>query len=108
MTLENSLYVFGDLNEATNTAIIEITDGEFSGVKYCYQTIKLAEEENEDGTIDLTFEYEVVEKPEGFEHDLENPADEIQEKFGNVLGDILVDVVTNAALEATGENQSAD
>jgi len=108
MTLENNLYTFGEINESTDTATITIIDGEFSGVQYSYTTIQVANEENEDGTIDLSFEFEIVSKPEGMEHDLENLTGELKEEFGKLLGDVLVDIVTNATFESTGANQSAD
>lgn len=42
--------------EAGEDTELEIISGKFKGCKFCYSGMKFAEEENEDGSINMTFE----------------------------------------------------
>jgi hypothetical protein len=41
--------------------ILEVVEGEFAGIKYYYEGMKVADKENADGTITMSFNYEIVE-----------------------------------------------
>ena len=69
-------------------ASIMITKGEYEGIIYQYGRVSVAEEENEDGNMPLSFEYNVVDY-NGHEFQ-----DLIESKeFKNTLGDILVEIL---------------
>ena len=69
-------------------ASIMITKGEYEGVIYQYGRVSVAEKENEDGTMPLSFDYNVVDQNG---HDKEELDSSVE--FKNILGDILVDVL---------------
>ena len=69
-------------------ASIMITKGDYEGIIYQYGRVSVAEEENEDGNMPLSFEYNVVDY-NGHEFQ-----DLIESKeFKNTLGDILVEIL---------------
>ena len=69
-------------------ASIMITKGEYEGVIYQYGRVSVAEKENEDGTMPLSFDYNVVDQNG---HDKEELDSSVE--FKNILGDILVDIL---------------
>ena len=69
-------------------ASIMITKGEYEGVIYQYGRVSVAEKENEDGTMPLSFDYNVVDQNG---HDKEKFDNSVQ--FKNTLGDILVEIL---------------
>ena len=69
-------------------ASIMITKGEYEGVIYQYGKVSVAEEENEDGTMPLSFQYNVIDEVGHNKEELEK-----SHEFRNTLGDILVDIL---------------
>ena len=69
-------------------ASIMITKGEYEGVIYQYGRVSVAEEENEDGTMPLSFDYNVIDQNGHDKDKLDNSPE-----FKNILGDILVDIL---------------
>lgn len=59
------------------------TEGEFVGVSWIFGGMKFANEENEDGSIDMSFDYELT-------GDVK-PKDEA--KFGKLLGDVILKIL---------------
>lgn len=76
--------VIAEEQTQNNNVILEITDERFSGIKFHYNAMKFADQENSDGTISLNFEYNIVagEVPEGKE-----------EEFYTFLGDKLIEIL---------------
>ena len=69
-------------------ASIMITKGEYEGVIYQYGRVSVAEEENEDGTMPLSFDYNVIDQNGHNKEKLDSSVE-----FRNTLGDILVDIL---------------
>jgi hypothetical protein len=64
--------------------VLQITEGEFEGTAYIYQGMKFADEENEDGSINMSFEYEVI----------GTPLDPDREwAFGQYIGAVLYEIL---------------
>jgi hypothetical protein len=70
--------------EKDGQIILEIIDGEFEGTQYIYKGMKFADDENSDGTINMSFEYEVIgtQIPEEIEH-----------RFGQYIGQVLYEIM---------------
>ena len=69
-------------------ASIMITKGKYDGVIYQYGRVSVAEEENEDGKMPLSFQYNVIDEVGHDKEELEK-----SNEFKNTLGDILVDIL---------------
>jgi len=69
-------------------ASILITKGDYEGIIYQYGRVSVAEKENEDGTMPLSFDYNVVDENG---HDKEELDSSVE--FKNTLGDILVEIL---------------
>lgn len=61
---------------------LEIVSGKFKGCKFHYSGMKFAEEENEDGTINMSFERDIT-------NDFK-VSDEDMPEFNKFLGDTLL------------------
>jgi len=77
---------------------IKILDGEYAGLVYQYDTVKVEEEEDGDGAV-LTFNTITVENP--------NNCDLTKEQDKNILGNILVSIIQEQ-LEQMSENGTSD
>ena len=69
-------------------ASILITKGKYTGIIYQYGRVSIAERENEDGNLPLSFDYNVVDYNNFKESDIHSSKD-----FKNTLGDILVEIL---------------
>ena len=106
--LEGKLYTVSDeISEVSNTAIVEIIDGNFKGVKYSYGEISVGDE-HEDGSCDLKFSYQIHEVPDGFEYDVDNIPPEPFLELKTNMGDILVDIVTSYAETVVAEGDKVE
>lgn len=74
-------------------ASIKILTGPFIDTEFTFNVITLAEEENPDGTMSISFDYTIHESKEPIVED-------ILSKFEIVLGDVLNSILTNALHEA--------
>tara|TARA_B100001564_G_scaffold216381_1_gene182201 strand:+ start:231 stop:551 length:321 start_codon:yes stop_codon:yes gene_type:complete len=69
-------------------ASILITKGKYTGIIYQYGRVSVAEEENEDGNLPLSFDYNVIDfNGHEFQDLIES------KEFKNTLGDILVEIL---------------
>ena len=69
-------------------ASILITKGKYEGIIYQYGRGSVAEEENENGKMPLSFNYNIVDINGHDKEELDNSTD-----FKNTLGDILVEIL---------------
>ena len=69
-------------------ASIMITKGKYDGVIYQYGRVSVAEEENEDGKMPLSSQYNVIDEVGHDKEELEK-----SNEFKNTLGDILVEIL---------------
>lgn len=83
-------------------ARIRLTSDKWNGIVYHYNTIKFLEESGDEAT--LKFEYDIVETPNTL--DIDNLVPEDKKEFETLLGDILVEIITEAASE-TGTNDTS-
>ena len=79
---------------------IGIKDGKYHGVIYQYSSVSFGKLEDEpDKEVVLSFEYDVID-PYGFKEE-----DFGKQEFGDILGDILVDIIDKYG---TGEQFESD
>ncbi len=86
--------IFDDDYKDEDTAKIKILDGKYKDLVYHYNYVSFNEE-----SVNLQFEYDIDETPEGLEVDKLESED--RKEFEIVLGDILVDIV-----ETKNENRT--
>ena len=86
--------IFDDEYKDEDTAKIRILDGKYKDLVYHYNYVSFNEE-----SVNLQFEYDIDETPEGLEVDKLKFED--RKEFEIVLGDILVDIV-----ESKNENRT--
>jgi len=79
---------------------IEILDGEYAGLVYQYDTVKISEGETEEDGAVLTFNTITVKNP--------NNADLTEENDKNILGNILVSIIQEQLEQAANENGTSD
>ena len=70
------------------TASVIITGGYYDDVIYEYGKVSLPNKENDDGTMPLKFEYTIIENVGIAKEDFDN-------QFFDLIGDILVDIITS-------------
>ena len=80
--------------EQGGTARVMICDGKFEAFVYRYGAIKIGEEEDRDGNGVLEFDYDLETAPEDYL--VEDNEDTEKAEFENLIGDILVDIITKA------------
>ena len=76
-------------------ASLLIKSGKYEGIIYQYGKVSMAEKEDENGNMPLSFKYNIVDYNGHDEEDLESSKD-----FKNALGDILVEIL-DEQLEAS-------
>jgi|TARA_B100000287_G_scaffold434125_1_gene497697 hypothetical protein len=69
-------------------ASIMITKGDYEGIIYQYGRVSVADKENEDGTMPLAFNYQIIDSNGHAKETLDDSVD-----FKNTIGDILVDII---------------
>ena len=69
-------------------ASIMITKGDYEGIIYQYGRVSVADKENEDGTMPLSFNYQVIDSNSHVKETLDDSID-----FKNTIGDILVEII---------------
>ena len=71
-----------------------IKDGKFKDVIYNYGRVSIPEEDNlnEDGTLPFRFEYTIIDN-------VGVPREEFDEEFFTLIGDILVDIISEQSEE---------
>ena len=67
----------------TDHIVLEVVEGEYKGCKFYYLGMKMADHENEDGSMNMSFDYEITNNFEvkNLDH------------FGNFLGDTLLSIL---------------
>ena len=86
--------------EATESGfiILECLEGKFKGIQWAYGETKFADKENDDGSINLTFDYDIMS-----EHKLnEEEKNEFSKELGDTLLNILEEQVKNSELVFSG------
>jgi len=82
---ENYTYVSRGKEE---WASIMVTQGKYEGIIYQYGKVSVAENEDENGNMPLSFKYNIIDYNGYDQEDLESSDD-----FRNTLGDILVEIL---------------
>ena len=84
------------------TARVMICEGKFDAFVYRYGAIKIPEleEEDEDGNGILQFDYDLESAPE--DYIIEDNEDAEKTEFEQIVGDILVDIITKAVEKQDG------
>lgn len=66
-------------------ATIKIIDGDYKDTEFHYGSINVAEEENPDGTLTLSFEYDIISE----EHKHLRGVDAFEATLGKIMNDLL-------------------
>lgn len=74
-------------------ASVKILTGEFAETEFTFNVITVADEENADGTMSISFDYTVHQSKEPITED-------VRPKFEFVLGNVLNSLLVNALEEA--------
>jgi hypothetical protein len=80
------------------TVVVE--DGPLKGVAFQYDTVSFAEQENEDGSLTLSFNTIELENKEKIDLSLDTSKD--------IMGDILVDIIKKNLEEQPDDNREPD
>ena len=81
---KNKRYAFAQ-RQGDDFSCIKIMDGQYEGIIYKYNNVKLSQTENADGQLPLKFTYDIMVNP--------NDEDIKSTEFRNYIGDILVEVM---------------
>lgn len=86
-------FVF-DIHRKKDVATIKLLKGKYKNVVYSYYKVEVADKENENGSLNMSFEYHVHDKANLKETDLID-----NEKFQKVIGDILTGILTEHVIK---------
>ena len=81
---KNKRYAFAQ-RQGDDFSCIKIMDGQYEGIIYKYDNVKISQTENADGQLPLKFTYDIMTNP--------NKEDVKSTDFRNYIGDILVEVM---------------
>ena len=81
---KNKRYAFAQ-RQGDDFSCIKIIDGQYEGIIYKYNNVKISQTENADGELPLKFTYDIMANP--------NKEDIKSTDFRNYIGDILVEVM---------------
>ena len=81
---KNKRYAFAQ-RQGDDFSCIKILDGQYEGIIYKYNQVKISQTENADGQLPLKFTYDIMANP--------NKEDIKSTDFRNYIGDILVEVM---------------
>ena len=91
-------YEFTKYPEDSDTGAIRITRGPFLGLIYKYLEYKFSKIDEETGSPSVQFEFDVLDVPDEMK-DVEYP-DEMKDSFHQLLGNILIDIVTRDTVKS--------
>jgi len=86
--------VLWDEYKGEELARIRLTHDKFNGIIYNYNTVSVIEEGDDDGGAVLKFDYDIVSSPEDI--NVESLTEEDHKEFEQLIGDILVGIITEA------------
>ena len=81
---KNKRYAFAQ-RQGDDFSCIKIMDGQYEGIIYKYDNVKISQTENADGQLPLKFTYDIMTNP--------NKEDINSTEFRNCIGDILIEVM---------------
>ena len=81
---QNKRYAFAQ-RQGDDFSCIKIMDGQYEGIIYKYDNVKISQTENADGQLPLKFTYDIMTNP--------NKEDINSTEFRNYIGDILIEVM---------------
>jgi len=90
-------FVF-DEHKKDDIATIKLLEGEYAGVVYAYSKVSVADKENEDGTLNMSFEFMIVDS-----NGLEEATFSNNKKFEKTIGDILISMIVESAITTSME-----
>ena len=81
---KNKRYAFAQ-RQGDDFSCIKIMDGQYEGIIYKYNNVKISQTENADGQLPLKFTYDIMTNP--------NKEDINSTEFRIYIGDILIEVM---------------
>ena len=91
-------------NDNDEQQAFRITEGKFQDVIYKYNKFGVNDKPNDDGTLTYKFEYDILEIPEEIVN--KQYADEEGKEFETLIGDILIEVISeNIELDTNEQNR---
>ena len=97
-------YNYVEREDVPNFFCLKIEEGEFEGMVYHYENLKIAEEEDENGGALLNFNYHIV---ESFLAE-EMLTDSIKLRFEDTIASILFDILQKQVGRIGNENRTND
>tara|TARA_B100000519_G_C13853659_1_gene255453 strand:+ start:147 stop:449 length:303 start_codon:yes stop_codon:yes gene_type:complete len=87
--------VLHDEYKDEDLARIKLTSDKWNGIIYHYHTVQFVHEEDDEAV--LKFDYDIVESPAGM--DVDSLTEEDHTEFETLLGDILVEIITEVTVD---------
>ena len=87
--------VLHDEYKDEDLARIKLTSDKFDGIIYHYHTVQFVHEEDDEAV--LKFDYDIVESP--IYINVDSLTKEDHEEFETLLGDILVEIITESVVD---------
>jgi len=87
--------VLHDEYKDEDLARIKLTSDKWDGIIYHYHTVQFVGWEEDNDEAVLKFDYDIVESPIGM--DVDSLTKEDHKEFETLLGDILVEIITESA-----------
>ena len=100
--LHDHYEILWDDHKNEDLARIKIIQGKWDGLIYNYTTVSFDEQESEEAI--LHFEYDVEKTPSGI--DIDSLTEEDKISFETLLGDILVEIITEGTTNADRANNT--
>lgn len=86
-------------HQKTDVATIKLLKGKYAGVIYGYSKVDIPDKENEDGSLNMSFDYAIYDK-----NGLEDFDFLGNKKFQKIVGDILTSMLIETAITTSMED----
>ena len=107
---DDYLVVPNPANESDKSLCIQLTDGgPFDGIIVKYKKFQFADEENTDGSLNCTYEYDIVYAPPRIGRIVETDITELEgEVFEKKLGDIIIEILQDQIERKDAKDRGSD
>ena len=97
-------YVLREDPEDEKQWCIEVTVGKYMGLAFRYGNVRVGEEEDENGNLPFGFSYSIIHQPD----ETGIPMDDSNDEMVTLMGDILVDVMSEELERREDESNRTD
>jgi hypothetical protein len=89
-------------SDQEKSALLRLDEGKYAGLEFRFGKVSFSEEENEDGSINMTFDFDVE---KSYNETLSIEEVEKDEELHQVLGDLMIQILTEHAESKTEEEE---